>query len=126
MYFGSIRMRIALSCCLSIFLCQSGKAFGIDAGYIDAVEADVAEFTTNEFNPPADSSWLGSADSESTKLMDLNGFSDHLQNKSPGSYIFYKKLPGEYKERLLKDYLATGDLERVKQDIFKYTREVKK
>jgi hypothetical protein len=119
-------MRLAFGCLFSIGIFQSDTVFGIDSSYIEAIEADVAEFTTHEFHPPADSSWLGNSDSESTSLMDLNGFSDHLQNKSPGSYIFYKKLPGKYKEQLLEDYLATGDLDRIKQDIFKYTREVKK
>jgi hypothetical protein len=117
---------MVLICYLSIGSFLSGSAIAIDRSYIDAIEADVAEFTTNEFHPPADSDWLGNLDSGSTQLMDLNGFADYLRSKSPGSYIFYKKLPGEYRERLLSDYLATGDLDRIKQDIFKYTREVKK
>jgi hypothetical protein len=117
---------MVLICYLSIAILQSDSAFSIDSGYIDAIEADVAEFTTHEFHPPANSTWLGNVASDSTQLMDLNAFSEYLQNKSPGSFIFYKKLPSEYKERLLKDYLATGDLDRIKQDIFKYTREVKK
>jgi hypothetical protein len=101
-------------------------AFGVDSSYINAIEADVAEFTTNEFHPPADSNWLGNTDSDTTQLKDLNSFSEYLKNKSPGSYIFYTTLPREYKERLHKDYLLTGDLDRIKQDIFKYTREAKK
>jgi hypothetical protein len=113
-------------CSLSIGFLLSGRALAIDTGYIDAIEADVAEFTTNEFHPPVDSDWLGNADSDSARVMDLNGFSEYILNKSPGSFIFYKKLPSEYKERLLKDYLVTGDLERIKHDIFKYTHEVKK
>jgi hypothetical protein len=52
--------------------------------------------------------------------------SRYIQSKSPGSYIFYKKLPTDYQQRLHRDYLATGDLDRIKQDIFKYTREVKR
>jgi hypothetical protein len=101
-------------------------AFGIDSSYIDAIEADVEEFTTNEFNPPADSNWLGNTESDSSQLKDLNGFSAYLQDQSPGSYLFYKSLPDEYKERLHKYYLETGDLDRIKLDIFKYTREAKK
>jgi hypothetical protein len=125
MLFVSIRIRRLLTCHLSIGFFLSGTALAVDTGYIDAIEADVAEFTTNEFHPPVDSDWLGNVDSESTQLMDQDGFSDYLRNKSPGSFIFYKKLPGEYKVRLLKDYLATGDFDRIKQDIFKYTHEVK-
>lgn len=123
---ASVRVRMLLTCYLSFSVFSSNRVIAIDTGYIDAIEADVAEFTTNEFHPPSESDWLGNVDSDSTQVMDLNGFSDYLQNKSPGSYIFYKKLPREYKERLLHDYLATGDLDRIKQDIFKYTREVKK
>lgn len=119
------RMCGVFTCYLSIGIFLSGRAFAIDTGYIEAIEADVAEFTTNEFHPPADSDWLGNLDSDSTQLMDLSGFADYIQSESPGSFIFYKKLPSEYKKKLLKDYLATGDLDRIKEDIFKYTREVK-
>jgi hypothetical protein len=121
----SIRIRRVFTYYLSIGIFLPAAALAIDAGYIDAIEADVAEFTTNEFHLPADSDWSGNVDSDSSQLMDLNGFSDYLENKSPGSFIFYKKLSGEYKARLLKDYLATGDLDRIKQDIFKYTHELK-
>jgi hypothetical protein len=101
-------------------------AWAVDPGYLESVEADVAEFGSVEFRPPADSTWLGAADQEASPLLDLAGFAGYLKDKSPGSYIFYKKLSFEYQERLHKDYLATGDLDRIKDDIFKYTREMKK
>jgi hypothetical protein len=113
-------------CGLLIGSLQATTAHAVDPGYLTAVEADVAEFTSKEFQPPPDSTWLGSKDSEAAQLADLKGFSSFLRSKSPGSYIFYNKLPTEYQELLHKDYLATGDLDRVKQDIFKYTREMKK
>jgi hypothetical protein len=119
-------MDFALFYVLMIGVLFSGQAIGLDPGYIEAVKADVAEFTTNQFQAPADSKWLGGDENEPAQLMSLQGFSDFLQSKSPGSFIFYKKLPSEYRERLHQDYLATGDLDRIKQDIFKYTREVKK
>ncbi len=125
-YFSRRIPRIAL---LSLLLgvTQASSLFALDSGYIDAVKADVAEFTTQEFLPPEESKWLGSGDSSGAgDLDDLSGFSRFVQSKSPGSYIFYKKLPVEYQERLHQDYLATGDLDRIKQDIFKYTREAKK
>ncbi len=105
-------------------------ALAVDSGYVAAVEADLAEFTTGTFLPPADSTWVGEEVSETdagaaSPLSDLEGFSSFLRGKSPGSYIFYNKLPNEYKAQLHKDYLATGDLERIKADIFKYTREIK-
>ena len=104
----------------------SFPARAIDPGYLDAVEADAAEFTSQEFHPPADSTWLGAGDQTASPALDLAGFESYLQDKSPGSYIFYQKLSFEYQERLHKDYLATGDLDRIKDDIFKYTREMKK
>jgi hypothetical protein len=112
----------------SIMLLMFGfrPAFGIDQGYLSAIEADVAEFTSRQFQPPADTSWLGDSAGDTAQMMDSSGFATFLKDKSPGSHLFYEKLPIEYKERLRKDYLATGDLDRVKQDIFKYTREVKK
>ncbi|MET0067885.1 MAG: hypothetical protein ABW076_16195 [Candidatus Thiodiazotropha sp.] len=99
-------------------------------GYIDAVTADVEEFSSGNFNPPPDSTWVakisaqnGDAGSPQAKLEDFSSF---IKEKSPGSYIFYSKLPKAYQTRLHQDYLATGDLEKVKQDIFKYSREVKR
>lgn len=117
---------VAASLCgLLIGSLQPSPARAIDPGYIEAIEADVAEFTSKEFHAPADSAWLGSTGSEAVKLADLEGFSSFLQNKSPGSFIFYKKLPAEYREQLREAYLATGDLDRIKEDIFKYARAVK-
>ncbi|MEJ2694947.1 MAG: hypothetical protein P8166_18525 [Candidatus Thiodiazotropha sp.] len=101
-------------------------AWAVDPGYLETVEADVAEFTSQEFQPPADSTWLGGGEQEASPALDLAGFASYLQDKSPGSYIFYMKLSFDYQERLHKDYLATGDLDRIKEDIFKYTREMKK
>jgi hypothetical protein len=109
-------------------ICSSVLA--ADADYIAAIEADVAEFTTHEFQPPADSGWIGAGDEASpgagNQSMDLGGFSAYLQKKSPGSFIFYKKLPVEYQKKLHDDYLSTGDLDRIKEDIFKYSREAKR
>ncbi|MEW8690791.1 MAG: hypothetical protein AB2535_06865 [Candidatus Thiodiazotropha endolucinida] len=122
---ASIRMRAAHLYYLLFGVFQCGTVSAIDPGYIEAVEADVAEFASNEFHPPANSSWMGNADGGSVQLMDLNGFSEYLQEMSPGSFIFYKNLPGNFKERLHRDYLATGDIDRIKKDIFKYTRELK-
>jgi hypothetical protein len=110
---------------LFLFMASFGNAYALDQGYLDAVRADVKEFSTHEFEAPADSVWLGGEENQSPQLTDLNGFSDFVRTKSPGSYIFYKKLTDEYKKKLHQDYLSTGDIHRLKQDIFKYTREMK-
>jgi len=108
------------------FYCLSLQA--ADPGYVEAVEADVAEFTTHEFQAPDGSAWVGTSNSDGEgggQFGTLEGFSRFLFTKSPGSHIFYRKLPHEYQEKLYQDYLANGDLERIKEAIFKYTREAK-
>lgn len=101
------------------------NSYALDQDYIKAVKADVAEFSSHEFIPPANSEWLGSEENQSAQRVDLQGFTEFIRTQSPGSYIFYKKLPDEYQKKLHQDYLSTGDFERIKQDIFKYTREMK-
>ncbi|MEJ2403181.1 MAG: hypothetical protein P8171_02655 [Candidatus Thiodiazotropha sp.] len=98
--------------------------------YIDAVRADAEEFSTGSFTPPENSPWVAKIPDQSatgdTPQSKLEDFSNFLKDKSPGSYIFYSKLPKDYQTRLHQEYLATGDLQKVKQDIFKYSREVKR
>ncbi len=99
-------------------------------GYIDAVKADAEEFSTGNFTPPEDSPWVANISAQSTAgetpESKLEDFSNFLKEKSPGSYIFYSKLPKDYQTRLHQEYQATGDLEKTKQDIFRYSREVKR
>jgi hypothetical protein len=114
----------SLFCGLSAGIFITGQALALDPGYVEAVEADVAEFTSHQFQAPTGSGWLGD-DKTSAQLLDQQGFSDFLQSTSPGSFIFYEKLPDKYQKLLHQDYLVTGDLDRIKQDIFKYTRQVK-
>lgn len=121
---GALAIRRALLS-LGCVHCMSLQAAG--SGYVEAVEADVGEFATHEFQAPDGSAWIGSsnAESEGGQLGSLDGFSRFLLARSPGSHIFYRKLPIDYQERLHRDYLATGDLERIKEEIFRYTRELK-
>lgn len=112
-----------------VFAFHSQHVQAADKEYLQAVEADVAEFSTNVFEISPDSPWVASLSPTSSSVGQgegLAGFSDFIKSKSPGSFIFYKKLPDEYKNRLHQDYLATGDLDRIKDDIFRYTKEVKK
>jgi hypothetical protein len=115
-----------IGCSIVLGVCGFRPVYAIDQGYITAIEADVEEFATHEFQPPDKLDWLGDRAGDTAQLMDLSGFAVFLKDQSPGSYLFYEKLPIEYKKQLHKDYRATGDLDRIKQDIFKYTREVKK
>jgi hypothetical protein len=125
--------RVAGALAARCVLLSLGWLYGLntqaaEAGYVEAVEADAAEFATHEFQAPAGSTWTGSANAEGEgggQSGSLEGFSKFLLAKSPGSHIFYRKLPYAYQKKLHQDYLATGDLERIKDGIFKYTRELK-
>jgi hypothetical protein len=104
-------------------------ALAADKEYLEAVEADVAEFSTKVFEVSPESPWIvstaASTADNAAQSGGLEEFSAFIKSKSPGSFIFYKKLTDEYKQRLQQDYLATGDLDRVKDDIFRYTKEMK-
>ncbi|MCU7846344.1 MAG: hypothetical protein KZQ93_21115 [Candidatus Thiodiazotropha sp. (ex Monitilora ramsayi)] len=120
---------IGLVTSLVMGIWQTDSARAADREYLRAVEADAAEFTSNVFELSPDSPWIGSESQGAILSGDqsggLEGFSTFIESKSPGSYIFYKKLPDEYKMRLHHDYLSTGDLDRIKDDIFRYTKELK-
>ena len=98
--------------------------------YLEAVKADAEEFFSKEFKPPADSSWAASmavSDAPGTSQLEgLEGFSDFIKKKSPGSHIFYRKLPPEIQAQVYEEYLTTGDLERTKKSIFELSRKTKK
>ncbi|MCG8015315.1 MAG: hypothetical protein JAY97_03780 [Candidatus Thiodiazotropha sp. 'RUGA'] len=100
------------------------------SGYLDAIKADYNEFSSGTFELPPESTWIGSlsTDTDNARLShdDLQDFSLFLKEASPGSFIFYNKLPGQYKDQLHQQYLKSGNLDEIKKDIFKYSREVKK
>ena len=112
-----------------VFSSQS-SALAAEREYLEAVEADVAEFTTEAFEVSPESPWIVSISTDTSgnpaQSGGLEDFSAFIKSKSPGSFIFYKNLTDEYKRRLQQDYLATGDLDRIKDDIFRYTKEMKK
>jgi hypothetical protein len=126
MIFESTRPILDFNGLVLLLMASMGNAHALNQGYLDAVRADVKEFSSHEFEAPADSDWLGGEENLSSQLTDLKGFSEFIRTKSPGSYIFYIKLADEHKKKLHQDYLSTGDIHRLKQDIFKYTREMKK
>lgn len=98
--------------------------------YIEAIEADVDEFTSGTFDPPKGSKWvdtgLGDNGGAAKKTETLETFAEFLKNESPGTYIFYKKLPLEFKQKVLEEYLAIGDIERTKKSILRYASSGRK
>jgi hypothetical protein len=124
--------KVNLLHCLPLILSSFALSpvHAVEKGYIDAVQADLDEFTSGKFEPPPESTWVGSLENQtggsSNSFNKLKNFSSYVKEKSPGSYIFYAKLPTSYQIRLQQEYLATGDIEQLKRNIFKYSREVKK
>lgn len=113
----------------SCFLC-SLSIVASQQEYIEAIEADVDEFSSGTFESPEESSWVGSDLKEnggSTKKTEsLESFSVFLKKESPGTYIFYKKLPLEFKQKVLEEYLEIGDIERTKKSILRYATSRRK
>jgi hypothetical protein len=106
-------------CCVS----YNSPAFASQQEYIAAIKADVAEFSTGAFDPPAGSSWLVSdqaSQGEVDLVITLEAFSAFLQTKSPGTSIFYRKLTLEDRRKVYQDYLETGDFERTKKQVLRF------
>ncbi len=113
---------------INLFICLVFSLPGVASQreYIEAIKADVDEFSTGSFDAPEDSaSWTG-ADSENLGGSEINtesleSFSDFLKKESPGTYIFYRKLPLEFKKKIFEEYLTLGDIERTKQSVLRYS-----
>ena len=107
----------------SCLLCSLSVS-AVQQGYIEAIQADVDEFSSGSFQPPAGSSWLGADAVESggslNRTVSLEAFSEYLQKESPGTYIFYKKIPLVVRKKVLIEYVEIGDFERTKKSIFRY------
>ncbi len=92
----------------------------IDKSYVDAVKADVDEFTSGQFNPPSNSPWVpgtsrkGVAAGTAVHLADFNKI---LRAKMRGSFIRYQQLPEWQQVQIYQTYEKTGDLDRVKREI---------
>ncbi|MBV2090691.1 MAG: hypothetical protein KUF72_07360 [Candidatus Thiodiazotropha sp. (ex Ctena orbiculata)] len=117
---------LSLLSCLPI----GNQLHAMQSGYLDAVKADYNEFNSGTFEPPPQSTWIGSlsTDTDNDRLghNDLQDFSLFLKQASPGSFIFYNKLPDQYKDQLHQHYLKSGNLDEIKKAIFHYSRKVKK
>ncbi|MEJ2620084.1 MAG: hypothetical protein P8163_07430 [Candidatus Thiodiazotropha sp.] len=118
---------IRLSLLLSMAL--SNPLNAMQSGYLDAIKADYDEFNSGIFELPAESSWIGSEISDgsngSLSYEKLHDFALFLKQASPGSFIFFNILPDKYKNQLHQQYLKTGNLDKIKQDIFIYSNELK-
>ena len=111
-------------------LSLGNQLYGMQSGYLDAIKADFDEFNSGVFEPPPESTWIGSLSTDNSNAgltyANLQDFSLILKEVSPGSFIFYNKLPAQYKNQLHQQYLKTGNLDEIKKNIFKYSSEIKK
>ncbi|MCG8489134.1 MAG: hypothetical protein MI756_16805 [Chromatiales bacterium] len=111
-------------------LSLGNQLYAMQSGYLDAIKADFDEFNSGVFEPPPESTWIGSLSTDNSNAgltyENLQDFSLFLKEVSPGSFIFYNKLPAQYKNQLHQQYLKTGNLDEIKKNIFKYSSEIKK
>jgi hypothetical protein len=118
---------IRLTLLLSLIL--SNQLNAMQSDYLDAIKADYDEFNSGIFEAPAETNWIGSIDSDDSNTSltyeKLEDFELFLKQASPGSFIFFNILPAKYKNQLHQQYLKTGNLDEIKQDIFIYSNQLK-
>ncbi len=124
---GEYRTRRHPVLVLYVWICLllSQPVIASQKAYIEAIEADVDEFSSGTFTAPADSSWTGldstGAGMSQKNTETLESFSEFLKQASPGSYIFYVKLPPALQRKILEEYRTLGDLERTKKTILNFS-----
>jgi hypothetical protein len=127
----TMRIRLLVSAICGSLLCAQSLVAS-QQEYIDAIKADVDEFSSGEFNPPEGSTWVGSdlhaagEIANQGKGQDLESFTEFLKEESPGSFIFFNKLPEDLKQKVADEYLEFGDLERTKKSILRYASSRKR
>ena len=102
------------------------SAFASQQGYVAALKADVAEFSTGTFDPPTGSSWLASKQASQEggdSVISLEAFSAFLKTKSPGTSIFYRQLTLKDRRKVYQDYLEMGDLELTKKQVLRFASD---
>jgi hypothetical protein len=113
---------------LLLSLTLSNQLNAMQSDYLNAIKADYDEFYSGIFEVPVESNWIGTIGSEDNGSLNyekLQDFELFLKQASPGSFIFFNVLPAKYKNQLHQQYLKTGNLDEIKQDIFIYSNELK-
>jgi hypothetical protein len=95
----------------------AGGVQAASEAYIDAVNAEVSEFTTGEFSLSTTSPWIARADSGAS-ISDVAGFKKFLRSELPGTYILFVRLPEGTQVKIFEDYRDTGDLGKARSDIY--------
>ena len=106
---------VILACGMS-----SAAAQALPDDYLAAIKADAKEFATGSFVAPQNSAWVGRGGSKAADdgTASLAAFQSFLKKRFPGTHILYAKLADGDKSTLWKDYVKTGDLGRLRTNIF--------
>ena len=91
--------------------------YAADSSYVEALQAEVDEFETGKFNLDPKSPWIAKADA-GAGTTDLEGFTKFLRRELPGTYILFVRLPKSTQMKLFENYVNTGDLGKVRGDIY--------
>lgn len=96
----------------------------IDPAYVEVLKAEIREFNSGSFVVPSNSAaWAPepevSSAGTSTESISEDQFSEYLRVQLPGTFILYKRLEPGQKEQIFRDYLANGDLGKVRDSVFK-------
>lgn len=97
----------------AISVAQAGEA------YVQAVQAEVAEFTSGSFDLPESSPWLPDAKAAGIHRAsaEFEQFNKDFRKKAPGTYIRYNQLPYAIQQQIYRDYVKTGDFNKVRADV---------
>ena len=93
--------------------------------YLASVTAEVNEFKSGKFDSPAGSPWVVkkvATGDDVGESREVEEFGTMLQDKFPGTFMIYKKLPGWKKRQVYELFTATGDIDKTKAEIFRKTR----
>lgn len=107
------RLVIALS--LYALSCAAAAA---SSAYIEAVRADVNEFSGMRFALPESNTWQRSAAAENDGTASLDDFEKFVKSKFRGTYILFARLPEWKKTEIWEDYVSTGDLGGIRSNIY--------
>ena len=93
--------------------------------YMQAVEAEVEEFSSGSFDLPAGSPWTSSPTvlaGSTAASGDFDEFNMFFRKKLPGTYIRYRQLPQSVKMQIYQEYVKTGDLSKVRSRVLETVR----
>lgn len=111
------RLTLTLATCGVLSLGGIATVQASPQQYLEAVQADVNEFTSGKFILDPQSPWIARPDS-GVGINDLDGFTAFLRRELPGTYILFVRLPPPTREKIFQEYVNTGDLGKARSDIY--------